>query len=364
MCKTILTLIISAFVISHLVAAERLQLKNLPTVKKSRIEVSDRLWPEKYGEGKVCLWQDDKLAAFSLTIDDNWKPDHQFWIEMGKKYGYRWTWFIITANVKSNPGFAGTWSDWQRLVDLGHDVQSHTVTHLHTESPLWKGIEAEYADSKKAIEDNIKDHKVLVLAYPGGKNSKLNDQTISAKYYLASRGTSGLVNRRENINYQSTCSIGGFKSFFLPQKHWASFDGLLDPNDKKKFRGWYNVLFHGVGKDKDDVDKALAAIKENEKDIWIGTFSEIIRYGQESDTAKLNISSVKPDEIKFNLSDDMDDALFSYPLTVKIRLDPDWTKINAEQNGKKIPAKIIEHDSAKFAFIHAVPDQGTVVVKK
>lgn len=365
MPKTILTITLSFFVVCQLFSADRLQLKNLPyDRKKPRTKVTDRVWPEKYGEGSVCLWQDDKLAAFSLTIDDNWKPDHPFWIEMGKKYGYRWTWFIIAGNVEKNPGFAGKWEDWRKLVALGHDVQSHTVTHLHPESPLWNGIEGEYADAITMIEKNIPNHKVLVLAYPGGKNKKMNNPDIAAKYYLASRGTSGVVSQRKNINYRGTSSIGGVKSFFLPEKHWASFAGLLNPANKKKYRGWYNVLFHGVKKDKEQVEKALKTIKENEKDVWVGTYSEIARYGQEADTAKLTISSVKPDEIQFALSDNMNDQLFTYPLTVKIRLAPDWNKVNAEQNGKKIPTKIIQHNAAKFALVQAVPDQGQVVLKK
>lgn len=365
MPKSILTIFLSFFIFLQLFAAERLQLKNLPFNRKiPRVKVTGRIWPEKYGEGSVCLWQDDKLAVFSLTIDDNCKPDHPFWIEMGKKYGYRWTWFVIAGKIGKNTGFEGTWEDWRKLVALGHDVQSHTVTHLHPESPLWKGIEVEYADAITMIEKNIPDHKVLVLAYPGGKNKKLNNPEIAAKYYLAARGTSGVVSQRKNINYLGSSSIGSFKSFFLPEKHWASFAGLLNPANKKKYRGWYNVLFHGVKKDKEKVDKALAVIKENEKDIWVGTYSEIARYGQEADTAKLNISSVKPDEIKFSLSDDMDDKLFTYPLTVKIRLAADWQTINAEQNGKKIPAKIVKNNSAKFALVQAVPDQGQVVLKK
>lgn len=43
------------------------------------------------------------------------------------------------------------WDGWCKLHAEGHDVQSHTVNHLNTNSPTWHGPEVEYADLIKAI---------------------------------------------------------------------------------------------------------------------------------------------------------------------------------------------------------------------
>ena len=138
---------------------------------------------------------------------------------------------------------------------------------------------------------------------------------------------------------------------------------MLDPNNKRKFRNWYCTHFHKIT-NKEHLGKVLDELKKNEKDIWIGTFMEVAQYGQERDTAKLSITSVKPGEIRFEIRDKMNDKLFDYPLSVKIRVNPDWKKVKALQNEKEIKAEIIEHNNAKFALIQALPDKGTVTLIK
>ena len=134
---------------------------------------ADRVWPARPGEADVCLWAGDRFAAMSITIDDNWTPDHPFWIDAGKKTGLKFTWFVITDNIKPR-SFGGTWDDWKTLRELGHDVQSHTVTHLSGKL----AVEPEYRDSIAAIKENLPGNKVLTLAYPGGTKLQ-NDRALA-----------------------------------------------------------------------------------------------------------------------------------------------------------------------------------------
>ncbi|MDQ3815796.1 MAG: polysaccharide deacetylase family protein, partial [Armatimonadota bacterium] len=113
---------------------------------KPRFKVTDRVWPEKAGEAAICLWNDDKLAAFSITIDDNSAPDVDWWLGKSKEVNLSLTWFIITGRVGGGNAFWGDWALWNRVRAAGHAVESHTVTHLHVDEPGWKGIEWEYAD--------------------------------------------------------------------------------------------------------------------------------------------------------------------------------------------------------------------------
>lgn len=62
------------------------------------------------------------------------------------------------------------------------------------------------------------------------------------------------------------------------------------------------------------------------------------------------------------LKDEKDDALFFYPLTVKVRLPDAWKSIRAIQNAKGIESKIAEHEGAKYALVNAVPNKGSVVL--
>ena len=75
--------------------------------------MTDKVWPANVGEGDVCLWNDDKLSAFTITIDDNIESDIPFWKTMITKYGFNLTWFVITeADAQYNV------SNWQLFNDM------------------------------------------------------------------------------------------------------------------------------------------------------------------------------------------------------------------------------------------------------
>ena len=113
------------------------QLTSLPKPPKGgRFKTpTDLVWPAKPGEADVCLWSGDRFACCSITIDDNCKPDHDWWLKLSDELGIKLTWFVITDHCvkKNNPGFNGTWADWQRLADAGHSIQSHTTNHKATQ---------------------------------------------------------------------------------------------------------------------------------------------------------------------------------------------------------------------------------------
>jgi peptidoglycan/xylan/chitin deacetylase (PgdA/CDA1 family) len=338
-----------------------------------RFEIKDRDWPIQYGQASLCLWKEDALAVFSITIDDNSAPDHAWWLSMGEKYGFRFTWFVITTRISTgkNATFDGTWERWRKIHAAGHDVQSHTCLHGHIDDPQWKGIEAEYANSKKAIEENIPGNKCLVLAYYGGKNSELNDVAIAAKYYIGARGGTGSLNAANQVNYRNTNNLGG-----IPNIGDARFPSQDMKNILKKgsgsaarfYRGWYNSNFHWLGRtdeNREALDKRLAVVKGlvDEGKLWMALFREVIQYGQERDTAQLKVSEKAPGRIVFNLTDAMDDARFDFPLTVKVRLDQSWKTLKATQNAKAIQAALVEHEGATYALVQAIPDRGEVTLK-
>ena len=312
-------------------------------------ELRDRDWPGKFGEASVCLWKDDALAACSITIDDNTAPDHAWWQTMSKKYDLRVTWFIVTGSVGT--GWGGTWEGWRRLHAQGHDVQSHTVNHLRTTSPTWKGVENEYSESIRQIEANMPGNKVVTLAYPGGKDQdKLNDLKLAAKYYIGCRGGAGLINPANRINYVQTNSIGELH-VGDPKAPWADMKALFQKTTRRDsaYRGWYCTHYHQVRPaEREEEEKKLAFVHQRvlSTDLWLGLFREVVQYGQEHDTAHLEVKSVAADKIALNLTDEMDDGRFDFPLTVKVRVAPSWKAVRAVQNCRAVQAKLLEHNGA------------------
>jgi peptidoglycan/xylan/chitin deacetylase (PgdA/CDA1 family) len=328
----------------------------------------DRVWPAKPGEADVCLWDGDRFAAMSITIDDNWTPDHPFWLDAGKKTGLKFTWFVITDNIKPN-SFGGTWDDWRKIREAGHDVQSHTVSHLSGKVEL----EPEYRDSIDIIQKNLPGSKVLTLAYPGGSKTMVNDANVAARYYIGARAGYGTANKADQIYYMMTNSLGGIIDRSVTDAVLAGTSTIAWMNNKAVLRGWACVHYHGVMNytaKTDEEKKApypkvladLEYIKSRDADLWFGTFREVVLYGQERDTAKLSVTASSDKEIRLALTDDMDDTIFDYPLTIKVRLPDAWGGVSATQGGKSAEAKLVSHEGGKFALVKAVPDRGEVVL--
>jgi peptidoglycan/xylan/chitin deacetylase (PgdA/CDA1 family) len=349
--------LLSGWILGVAQAAE--QLPNLSDEKPApRFAVGDRTWPAQPGDAEICLWKDDKMAPVTFTVDDNCSPDVPWWLEMGDKYGIKVTWFLISKNIEGN-GWGGTWDLWKQVLAKGHDIQSHTHTHLHIEEPGWQSIEWEYTESKKVLEENLPGTRVRFLAYPGGPNSKLNDRTVAAKIYAGARGVTGTLVPANVIDYFGVRAVTE-SSFNNPEAKWADIKRVLDPADKV-FRTWMIFIYHGV-KDKSTDRPLFVWLAENKQHFWFASFAEASLYGQQRDTATLKVTDKDASKVVFSLNDKLDDAVFDYPLTVKVHLPSGWTGAAAEQEGKSVGVEIAENGGVRFALVEVVPDRGPVVL--
>jgi len=340
---------------------------------KPRFPLTDRVWPAQPGEASLCLWKDDKYAAYSVTIDDNCAMDVSWWLEQSRAYGLPLTWFLITGDIgnpKGNAVMAGTWSLWRSVLDAGHDIGSHSVTHWHgfgkdgTPPAGWQGFAWECSESKRQIEAGLPGHQVRMLAYPGGPGQKLNDPAVAMQTYVAARGLTGIntANRIDygQIKYMSKANWGDATT------PWVDPTNILSKDPKSPyFRGWASPLFHFVGKPemKPVALQALAFYKDNATELWGGRIGDVARYGQERDTATLRVTDNTNERIAIDLSDGMDDAIYDLPLTVKLRLPAAWAAAQASQEGKPCQVTVVEHEGARFALIGIVPDRGRCLVQ-
>jgi len=326
-------------------------------------------WPSSAGDAALCLWKDDKTAVLSFTIDDNCAMNIDWWLKETAAHDIKVTWFLVAGGISgSNPAMNGKWEDWMKPLQAGHALESHTMTHLSaSKNPeTWKGIEWEYKDSKERIEQNLPGHKVTCLAYPGGGQSKFNDPSVAARFFISGRTTKGMLNGAQNHNYLAINAMTKANFGERPQNTFNNADNLMNPKAGQGYRGWCVVIYHYV-KEKDpgvvariqaDLDYAV----KNKDQLWIARFNDAARYGQSRETSKLEVKENSPTRIVLNLTDRMDDRYFDFPLTVKVRLPDNWGKVSAQQDGKPAASKIIEHEGAKFALIDVVPDKGDTVL--
>ncbi|HHB52234.1 MAG TPA: hypothetical protein ENK75_04225 [Saprospiraceae bacterium] len=178
----------------------------LKKTDKPRFKIHDKVWKHAIGSASVCLWNDDKLSAFTISIDDNNEQDIPYWKQLQKKYKFPLTWFVITeADKKWN---VKNWELFKDLSKKGNAIQGHDDRNWYED--LKKGIT--YQSIKKyrkrlkktikKVEKNIR-QKCLTYEYPWGE---ANTDEIS-KLFIAGRGVIGLLNPANQIDFTQVRSI-------------------------------------------------------------------------------------------------------------------------------------------------------------
>jgi hypothetical protein len=81
-------------------------------------------------------------------------------------------------------------------------------------------------------------------------------------------------------------------------------------------------------------------------------------------TQKLTKREVTTALIRYALTDSMADSIYTYPLTIKVRLNNDWQTVQATQNGTAIPCSTFTHSGNLYTLIKAVPDRGEIRLEK
>ena len=350
-------------------AEEPTQLRVLPAANLPRFKITDQDWPAQPGEASVCLWRDDKVAAVTVTIDDNAASDQAWWLAQGQKYGFHFTWFVISGRIGSGRAFDGTWDDLAKLRAAGHDVQSHTVDHFSPQSGATTlPTDDNYRQSIEQIQSHLPGARVLTLAYPGGSNGR-NDMQLAGKYYIAARGLHSVVNPANQINYLNVdCMV---RAAPIDAQSSTGLPNLIDPHSKypQAYRGWACMIFHGLEnvklvelRVKESIVTLFDYLSANKDSFWVGTFTEVAQYAEERDSATLKSAAIDGKTIRLTLTDRMDDHLFDAPLTIKIRSNTAWSKATARQADHDIPVSTIDHNGARYLLLGVVPDRGEVVV--
>lgn len=364
--KTPLTIALCLHFVAPLFAGDKqlLNLSGIPAEERMNVPV-ERTWPENSGEAAVCLWKNDKTAVLSYTIDDNCAMNIDWWLNEAAQRDMKLTWFLVTGGIgNSNPTMNGDWTKWQRVFDAGHALESHTVTHLGgANKPDWKGIEWEYADSKQTVDANIAGNTVTTLAYPGGGNSDKNSADAAKEVYIAARGVRGTLNGSRGLNYMSINAMSRPNIGDNPKANWSDATRLIDPEDGA-YRGWAVFIYHYIkDENMDKVREQLDFYANQNDEFWAAAFSDAAKYAQSRDTSTLEVVENGDDRIVLNLTDWMDDELFNYPLTVKVRLPDGWNGFRAKQGeGEELQTKVIEHEGAKYGLVDIVPDGGAAVL--
>jgi peptidoglycan/xylan/chitin deacetylase (PgdA/CDA1 family) len=162
-----------------------------------------------------------------VTIDDGYLSGYDTAWPILKKYGYPFTMFIYIDYIGSG-GKSISWDQLAEMRDAGVDIESHTYSHSHLDSPGF-GVDAptrlrvekdiqtlgregwlhkEIADSKKVLEQQL-GIKVDAFAYPygtGSNNPHIRQIVKDTGYEMAFN----VYGRRNGFSYPPYDQIGRY----------------------------------------------------------------------------------------------------------------------------------------------------------
>jgi peptidoglycan/xylan/chitin deacetylase (PgdA/CDA1 family) len=126
---------------------------------------------------------DDRIVC--IVFDDGWKT-HLDAAPILESCNFTATFSIITSYV----GYSAymTWDDIDSLAQRGHDIVSHTSSHLNLSAVDDATLQAELAGSREVLRS--KGYAADVLIYPYGEAAgNWTVRNAVAQYYLVAAGT-------------------------------------------------------------------------------------------------------------------------------------------------------------------------------
>jgi hypothetical protein len=140
--------------------------------------------------------------AVILNFDDDWKGQFTYAVPILEKYGFKASFFVtcgcptyqnLTFCNHAEGNSAMTWEDIGLLSELGHDIQSHGMSHKDVTTLSAMGLEYEIGQSKKCLLEHNINSTIFGTPYGAGSGNSTVVNTISEYYEMGRMGYEQLV---------------------------------------------------------------------------------------------------------------------------------------------------------------------------
>src|SRR5690606_19947044 len=114
-----------------------------------------------------------------------------------------------------------------------------------------------------------------------------------------------------------------------PVKTAADFNSRV--SSAKNSQSWCVFLSHGIDDDpgfsptqSSELSSHLSYMNTNKADYWVETFGNVVKYIKERNAASLFESILNSDSIQVIVTDNLDNSIYNYPVTVRRVLPASW----------------------------------------
>ena len=277
--------------------------------------------PEVY----VADYKDNKECAVSYTFDDGLQEHYTLVFPEMEKVGFKGTFWVCGNIIENEAARQGksrmTWPQMKEMSDKGHEISNHSWSHANLKHLNSDGVKMEIEKNDSIIGTMI-GKKPLTFCYP----FNAFDEVILRK---ASEGRVATRTRQHGV--------GGDKSKSTVESLDKWVKELMIAGD------WGVAMIHGISTGYDAFTSPdilwehFRRVKNQEDNIWVGTFREVAAYVKERKNVLLDIVKKKSQWVVTPCLS-LDKELFDEPLTMVLD-KKGREKVKVSQNGKSLLLK-------------------------
>ena len=271
----------------------------------------------------------------------------------------------MTLNSIINYWTTFTWAQAQTAASFGDEIASHTITHNDLSTESASQLTNELAGSQSTINYYITNETCVTLAYP---YCAVPTESVVAQYYIAARGCSGSLVPSTPSDFMNISSfvLGNTGSY----NSAASLNNLAD--SAAASQGWCVYLIHALDNDNgysplpsSVLQASVNYMSTNQNKFWVDTFGNVVRYIKERNAASVAEITNTDDTITVQVSDNLDNTIFNFPITLRRPLPTNWSWAAVAQNGAPVPTTVYTNSSFQlYVMFDVVPNGGNVTIAK
>jgi peptidoglycan/xylan/chitin deacetylase (PgdA/CDA1 family) len=287
-----------------------------------------------------------RKSAVSLTFDDGSKNQFEIGLPMLKEHNLPATFYLITNSIDT-----ATSRFLVKNSSAEFELGSHTASHPDLIKIGKAEARNELRNSQLFLKENFGINSGLTMSYPWGIHNKAI-KLLTAEYYMAARST-----------------YPGYNSFTSLDRYSLSIQGFDANSDANRANLWVNFaiknnlwlieMIHGINNigyspiDSAVLSEHLDYIVNAGDKIWCGTVSDVIKYLDESRNAIVSCDFYTDSVFTIRAEDYLDDMIYDYPLTLRVKVPSNWEKISIS-DVEKFRVEIT--NKSKFVIFNTLPD--------
>lgn len=356
--------------------------------------ISGIIFSQGYGTLTFTNYADDSKAAFSLTFDDGLLTHNTNVRPLLNQYGFKGTFYVIPPYLaEDNQPLIwryGHWSDFQMIAADGHEIGSHTMNHDTLPNLAWGSTSTpgtllyELYQSKIFIEQKIPSQKCISLNYPYTLHNFIVDSAASLFYengrtlgqtandsalygndwfgLKAKVVEFGMPRNSVDDDLDELYAFLNWLSNAINKKQW----GMIIIHDVVPFSELQSLLNNGIYEPITTEWLGWLCdwleVKSLNKEIWVETVGNITRYIKEREAATYDIVTSNNQLIQINVTDNLNNEIYNYPLSAYVKIPEDWHYIKVQQNTNTDTLTTMITDSGRVALIKVTPDKGLLSI--